>query len=513
MECSLAGAPRLAPLTVIRPRLDRWMHAFAGYPARVIAAPSGTGKTTMLLTYARGSQRQAAYVAIPPGCTLPALYGLLAGAIGAHDAPACVEEAAQLLARSWRGRELLLDDADNATGETVEALLQIAREGEHAIVLAGRSAHRLRLKEAVDAGFGVALEPRHLAFDADDALAMARAAGVSMGRTQADALVEQTDGWALAVSEALRTAQSEQAGALQGFVVWRERSEAFLRELIENELSRLPDDSRDLFWSIYSGAARAEESHLRDLQEHGLHVLPCRAAVLRLFRPLDPRTRSANEQTPAATPRLTVRLFGRFQAQIDGRSIPWVRRRDREIFQYLLLAPGGRATREQLAATFWPGTARHKASQSVRTACSTIRKALSAAAGGASAEAYFRTSPDVGIVLQNVLCDVRRFNAHCDAAQKSIGQNDAGQAEMHLRACSRLYTGALLEYEGAQRWYALQVQAFAERYAFVLESLAAFSTQREARLIPQQTAGRSVLCTAIYGNVNGAVTKIHRSTA
>ncbi|HET7814240.1 MAG TPA: AAA family ATPase [Candidatus Baltobacteraceae bacterium] len=493
MECSLAGAPRLAPLTVIRPRLDRWMHAFSGYPARVIAAPSGTGKTTMLLAYARSAQGQLAYCALPENCTPAAFFARLAEAIGAHDAPAGADEAIQLLARAWRGREVVIDDADNATPETIDALLYMAREGENAIVLAGRSARRLRLKEISEGGYGVVLDSSQMAFDDVEAAELAGTFGVSCAQAHVAQLLEQTDGWALAVAGALRTAQAEQTGVLHGLVLWRERSDAFLRDLIENEVARLPVFERDLFWRVYSGSMPAQASHLDDLREHGLHVLPCAARVFRLYRPLDPRFKSSAEQPPAPTPRMTVRLFRRFDAQIDGRPIPWVRRRDRQIFKYLLLAPGGRATREQLAAMFWPGTPRHKASQSVRTACSTIRKAIAAAAGTAAAEAYFRTSPDVGIVLQNVVCDVRRFNAHCDASQKAIAQNDTAQAEMHLRACTRLYAGALLEYEGVQPWYASQVQALADRYAFVLESLAAIAAQREDFAQARRLAGRARL--------------------
>jgi DNA-binding SARP family transcriptional activator len=173
-----------------------------------------------------------------------------------------------------------------------------------------------------------------------------------------------------------------------------------------------------------------------------------------------------------------VRMFRSFEASIERREIHWVRRRDHEIVKYLLLKRDGSATREEIAATFWPNADRHLATQSVRTAISKIRKAIAEAVGSGCVDRYFRTTPDLHVDLDNVVCDVRRFAAHFSDGEAALNAGDPNGAEMNLRACYKLYRGRLLEFDGEREWFAGSAATMQERYLLALEWLGELALER-----------------------------------
>jgi DNA-binding SARP family transcriptional activator len=174
-----------------------------------------------------------------------------------------------------------------------------------------------------------------------------------------------------------------------------------------------------------------------------------------------------------------VRLFRSFEARIDGREIPWVRRRDQQIVKYLLLKPNGTATRSELASVFWADTDRHCATQSVRTACSTIRKAFAAIVGPASVDLYFRTAPDIQIDLRNVVCDVRRFIAHVGDGDAEFERANIQDAAMHYRAAEKLYAGNLLEFDAPEPWILAHAASLSDKFMQVLERLGIMAAEHE----------------------------------
>jgi DNA-binding SARP family transcriptional activator len=165
-------------------------------------------------------------------------------------------------------------------------------------------------------------------------------------------------------------------------------------------------------------------------------------------------------------------MFGRFDAQIDGQEINWIRRRDQQFIKYLLLKPTGSATRSELASVFWPDGDRQLAAQSVRTACSNIRKAIAAIVGYACVDLYFRADPDVSLDLTNVVADVRRFSAHVADGDAGFDRGDVQEAAVHYRAAEDLYAGRLLDGDAPEPWFSGQAQLLEDRYVIVLERLA-----------------------------------------
>jgi DNA-binding SARP family transcriptional activator len=138
----------------------------------------------------------------------------------------------------------------------------------------------------------------------------------------------------------------------------------------------------------------------------------------------------------------------------------------------LLLKPTGSATRTELASVFWPDADRQLAAQSVRTACSNIRKAIAAMVGYACVDLYFRADPDVALDLTNVVADVRRFSAHVADGDANFDRGDVQEAAVHYRAAEELYAGRLLDGDAPEAWFVAHAQLLEEQYVIVLERLA-----------------------------------------
>jgi DNA-binding SARP family transcriptional activator len=128
---------------------------------------------------------------------------------------------------------------------------------------------------------------------------------------------------------------------------------------------------------------------------------------------------------------------------------------------------------------FWSDTDRHLATQSVRTACSTIRKAFASIVGPANVDLYFRTAPDIQIDLKNVVCDVRRFVAHVNDGDADFERGEFEDAAMHYRAAEKLYAGNLLEFDAPEPWIAAQAGTLSDRLMQVLERLGGFAVEHE----------------------------------
>jgi DNA-binding SARP family transcriptional activator len=186
-----------------------------------------------------------------------------------------------------------------------------------------------------------------------------------------------------------------------------------------------------------------------------------------------------------------ISMFRSFEARIEGRDIPWVRRRDQQIIKYLLLKQNGTATRAELASVFWADTDRHLATQSVRTACSTIRKAFATVVGPANVDLYFRTAPDIQIDLTNVVCDVRRFCAHMNDGDADFERGNAQDAAMHYRAAEKLYAGRLLDFEGPEPWIAPHAVQLHDRFIQALERLGTLAIEHEEIATATQYANRA----------------------
>jgi DNA-binding SARP family transcriptional activator len=470
-----SGVPRLTPLTIRRFRVERWLEAYAQYPVRLVFAPSGSGKTSTLVKYAAESSTYAAYCALPEACEPSDLRCIIAKALELAQTPQTYDELLRALhASPARCIEIMIDDVDHAADATLLDLLHLIEDAREnvSLIYAGRSRERIGAQRLVARGVAALCGDRVLAFNSEETRELAERCGVSHNDLDVRRLLENSDGWALAVSESIRTAAADGASLEKAFERWRVQSESFLHDFLAAQLEPYTDADRDAFWEILRGKGTRDRTRLHALQARGLFITEDRGD-LRLYRSLQVIAAEAAAEKPPSSvvAPLNVRMFRSFDIRIEDRPIPWVRRRDQQIVKYLLLRPNGRATRAEIAAAFWPDTDRHLATQSVRTACSTIRKAFASIAGYAAVDNYFRTTPDLQIDLDNVVCDVRRFVAHVSDGDSALEKRDLDGAAMHYRAAERLYTGPLLEFETPEPWFAQQAQALHERYVGTLEHL------------------------------------------
>ncbi len=463
-----SGVPRLTPLTIRRPRLERWLEAYAQFPVRLIIAPPGSGKTSIVLKYCAESERETSYHAMPHGA----------------DAQYVRRTIGKLLTGSpAHCREIVVDEIDNASEQGREELARLVEAAPENVTLVyvGRSRECVDARRLVTRGLAALCDAQRLAFDAEETARLAEACGVTAGDLEMRRLVEDTDGWALAIAGAIRTAAAEGQTIDRAYQSWRAQSQTLLREFVSVEIQRAGETLQTAFWSLYEGAGRVDVRSLRQLEAEGLFVIDS-GGLLRLYRPLGPfgvRHAQGEVSSGIMTPPLMVRMFRSFEARIEGRDIPWVRRRDQQLVKYLLLKPNGAATRAELASVFWNDTDRHLATQSVRTACSTIRKAFASVVGPANVDLYFRTAPDIQIDLKNVVCDVRRFIAHVNDGDADYEHGDFEDAAMHYRAAEKLYAGNLLEFDAPEPWIAAQGSALSDRLMSVLERLGGFAAEHE----------------------------------
>jgi DNA-binding SARP family transcriptional activator len=490
-----ATVPRLSPLTIRRPRLERWLSAYGDTPVRLIIAPAGFGKSSLLLKYAAGEERDVAYCALPQGCGVQELRSEVVRALSGGKAPRTYEAFIAMVNGSpAHCREIIIDDADNASKDGIAELLRLVDDVAENVTLiyAARSRERIEARRITARGIAVACDARMLAFDGDETATFAEACGASVTDLDVRRLVEETDGWAIPLCGAVRVAAAEGTSLMNGYERWRARSSVFLHELVASELQRVEEPDRALFLDLLNGSVSVKRERLYELASRGLFLYDNGTGEVRLQRAL---RRAGQVHVDAAPQRtmvpLNVRMFRSFDASIGGRAIPWVRRRDQQIIKYLLLKTDGRASRAEIASVFWDGIDRHLATQSVRTACSTIRKAIAAIVGHADVDHYFRTSPDLQIDLNNVVCDVRRFIAHVNDADSAYSNSDLEGAAMHYRAAAKLYDGGLLEFEAFEPWFGPQARALHERFVIAIERLADLAIEQDALEDARQYAQRA----------------------
>jgi DNA-binding SARP family transcriptional activator len=460
--------------------LERWLEAYAQYPVRFLIAPSGSGKTSLILKYCSGPERATVYQSVPEGADAQWVRRALGKTLTASAKQPC---------------EIVVDDIDNGSEDALaelESIIETAPENVTLIYIS-RSRECMDVRRLVARGVAALCDARRLAFDAEEAATLAEACGVQATDLELRRLIDDTDGWAMAVSSAIRTAGAENETVDRAFQLWRTHSHTLLRELAMAEVNRAPEALQRAFWELYEGCA-VDAAQLRELEVRGLFVIDDGNDALRIYRGIrrSPLHAAAAPASRApVTPPLMVHMFRSFEARIDGREIPWVRRRDQQIVKYLLLKPNGAASRSELASVFWKDTDRHLATQSVRTACSTIRKAFASIVGPSNVELYFRTAPEIQIDLKNVVCDVRRFLAHVNDGDADFERGDANDAAMHYRAAEKLYAGALLEFDAPEPWIAAHAGALSDRFMIVLERLGIQAADHEEMTAAKQYVRRA----------------------
>jgi hypothetical protein len=165
-------------------------------------------------------------------------------------------------------------------------------------------------------------------------------------------------------------------------------------------------------------------------------------------RPYRVISRLARVAAPASTGTLmpfAVELFGAPQVRIDGQRVEWIRRRDGQILTYLALRPDGRASRRELIQAFWPDADPLLGAQSLRSACSTMRRALASVVGHATLAHYVSFGDEIALNLDLFTVDARRVRAHIADADDAANRDDAAAAAEHAAAALRIVHGPFLD--------------------------------------------------------------------
>jgi hypothetical protein len=465
--------PRLGPSIVRRQGLEDWLGRFKSVPVRFLVAPPGFGKTMALLGYLRHSATNGIYCTIPAEAEPETIWAAATQALHVEVQFGSQDE----LVRALEARaplELALDCEDVPSAEGIAAILSLIEHlpEDVSVLVACRSRAAFHVARFVNDGTGVLCDAERLAFDAAGIRHVAETCGVPFTHADVLRMLEATDGWPAVVSGALRKAAEDNCNLAQAFEHWRTRHGHLFNEFIVEALKCVPEGEGDLVLKLMSGSYLDDRAQLQALEEQGLFVIHTADG----YRPLRALSRSRlydryGRRVQPATP-MQVRLFGWFLAEIERQPIEWVRRRDRQIFKYVALQPSGSVSRAEIGQVFWPGAERHLVAQSLRTACSNIRKAIAHIVGFKQVEAYFRAGDELSIDLDSVIVDVNRFVRHANDADEQYHRGELRAAYAHYRSAARVYRGDLLIGDAHEPWVAALDSALKQRHVMVLDRIA-----------------------------------------
>jgi DNA-binding SARP family transcriptional activator len=470
---ALSCPPRMAPTVIRRPRLEDWFARFRNVPVRFLVGPPGCGKTTAAVGYLIHSKSSGLYCTVPKGATAGDIRTLIARSMQC-DAPKMGRDALIRALVQNSPCELAIDDADFASPEGIAEIYRIIDEMPErmSLLIVCRSRGAIDVSRLVARGIATLCDAERLAFDAAEVRHLAETCGVSFTHADVVRILEATDGWPLVVSCAIRKAAEDGRNLAEAFEHWRSRQGHLFTEFVNAALEGAAPEKIELVRQLMEGVACDDQQRLHSLEIDGLFAIhnsrgyqPLRAlSRLRMHAQQTSQTRTV--------PAMHVRMLGRFQAEISGHTIEWIRRRDAQIFKYVTLKRNGTATRAELSETFWPGAEKHLVAQSIRTAFSNIRKAIANVVGFDAIDAYIQANGDIALNLDNVIVDVNRFVAHANDGDQQYERNELRAAFAHYRTAEHAYWGDLLVGDQSEHWFMVQSAMLADRHLIVLERLA-----------------------------------------
>jgi hypothetical protein len=436
--------PKLAPDVIHRERLSLWLADHADFPLRLLAAPAGCGKTTALVQYATRSRFPAAYISLSAGTGAVAIRDALCEALEIDAVP---DTETLLLALEMLGRrEILIDEADRASDDGRELLQRLVFDGPENVTFlyASRTREVFDTTRLISLGLAALCGGGRLAFTSDEAARFVDSSRVVRGDERDVArLVIDTDGWPFALCSIVRNAASSGrtlAGAVES---WQRASAGLIKEFVDAAFADQDPALAARARRFFDGEA-IDEATLDRLEARGMFV----QLVDGVCRPYRVISRLARVASPASTSTLmpfAVELFGTPQVRIDGQRVDWIRRRDGQLLTYLALLPEGRASRRDLIQAFWPDADPLLGAQSLRSACSTMRRALAAVVGHATLAHYVSFGDEIALNLDLFAVDARRVRAHVADADDAWNRDDADAAAEHAAAALRIVRGPFLD--------------------------------------------------------------------
>ena len=468
-----SGMTRLGPSIIRRQGLEEWLGRFKSVPVRFLVAPPGFGKTMALLGYLRHMATNGFYCSLEAGADAASVWGAVGEALAPGSGSASHEAVIKALV-AQAPLELAIDCSQVPEAGGIAAIVKLIEElpEQISLLIACRSRAALQVARFVSEGSAVLCDAERLAFDAAGIRQVAETCGVAYSHADVARMLEATDGWPQVVGGALRKAAEDSCNLGQAFEHWRMRHGHLFNEFVSEALKHVCENEANLVLKLMSGSHLDDRSQLQALEQQGLFVIHTGDG----YRPLRALSRSRIYDRygrliqPAAP--MHVRLFGWFAAEIDRQPVEWIRRRDRQIFKYVSMQPNGSVSRAELGRLFWPDTERHLVAQSLRTACSNIRKAIARIVGFDRVDSYFRAGEELSIDPDNVIVDVARFVSHLDDAEEQYNRGELRAAYTHYRSAARVYRGDLLIGDAHEAWVAALDATLKERHVTMLEHMA-----------------------------------------
>ena len=463
LALDVVGFPKLTPTPVHRTGVEAWLRFHEDVPLRWIAGPAGCGKTTAAQLYARGCAQRVCYIRLHTGSTLTTFVEALERVLNTSIDPARIVEGFPTDART----ELVVDEIDNADEHVRRVLEALPNRVPSNVTLLylSRSRRVIDLVSLVTQGLAVVMDPPLLAFTQAETTELCDALGVSYTSADVGELIHATDGWAFALSGTLRDAAYESSGLRGAFGHWHERHARLIGHLIERSLVGLNPEEREAAEQIYAGEEPGTTPAFAHLHDCGLLISFSDSELRPLRGIFSVASRPAHKPAPAALPVAVIQMFGEFSMEIDGRRVEWCRRRDRQLIAFIALQPEAAAARSLVLGTFWPDAEPHLAAQSLRTACSTIRRAIAQCVGYDRVEHYFTAGRDLRLNTNFVSITSHRLRAHIHAAEEAYGNGDVIVARGHYLAACRIYKARLLDGDGNESWLAGPAEMFAAMVA------------------------------------------------
>ncbi|HEY6235770.1 MAG TPA: AAA family ATPase [Candidatus Elarobacter sp.] len=436
--------PKLAPDVIHRERLSLWLAEHADFPLRLLAAPAGCGKTTALVLYATRARFPAAYLSLRAGDGAAAIRDAVCDALGL-DAVADTERLLQALASVGRC-EILVDDADRASDDGRHLLQRLVFDGPENVTFlyASRTREVFETTRLISLGLAALCGGGRLAFTPDEAARFVDSSRVVRGDERDVArLVMDTDGWAFAFCSTVRHAASSGRTLDAALERWQRASGSLINEFIDTAFADQEPALAARARRLFDGEP-VDDATLDRLEARGMFV-QLTDGVCRPYRVIARRARVASPASTSTLLPFAVELFGAPQVRFDGQRVEWIRRRDGQIFTYLALRPDGRASRRELIQAFWPDADPLLGAQSLRSACSTMRRALAAITGHAALAHYVSFGDDIALNLDLFTVDARRVRAHVADSDDAARRDDLGVAADHAAAALRIVRGPFLD--------------------------------------------------------------------
>jgi hypothetical protein len=482
-------ASRFFPRVIVRQNVLDWLTDHADVGVRLIVAPPGFGKTTALTAYAAGeSERLRLYIAIDARTT--------------HDA------VTSAIASASAATEIVLDDMHLASDCLRARVNEIVADLPQGItfVIASQRRDIVDVGTLFARGLVALCDQSQLALSLDEVRALFATHEIEATETTIGALLSRTDGWPPAIIGTVREIVREPQSVDAAYARWRRDWMLPAFDLIGGLLERVPLPERTATRRSFCDGETLDQATLAVLHRCGFFVR-FNAGTFTLMPWVD-ELFAANRGQADGQPVLSVGLFGRFTAHVDGDPIVWARRRDQDIIKYLALQPDASATRLELAEIFWPEMARPLALQNLRTACSTIRRAIGSVVGMDNVDAYFIAGKRLMLNRATVVCDVDRFRRHVTFAEADDAAGAVSDAIVHLRAAASLYGNGLFAGDVSQTLFSADARELHCIYARVLKRLSGALIERGSPELAREYATRA-LKLGLFAQHDAAGSQVH----